>query len=414
MREGMIQTERTILHIDMDAFFASVEQRCNPRLRGRAIAVTGSAKRTVVTTASYEARRYGVKTGMNRYEAARVCPGLIFVVGNNRKYIDTSIRILDILNDFSPKIEPYSIDEEFVEMTGSDLLFGPLRDTARVIKERIGHELGLTCSIGIAPNKLLAKLASHMDKPDGLVVIERDDIPGILEKLPVGEVWGIGKRLTAHLKEMGVERCGQLGRYPVSRLRRRFGIIGERLRLMGLGIDESPVVPVGEESEAKSVGHSTTLPRDISDRGVIRRYLLHLSEMVGRRARKYSLRGKRVTITVRYPDFYTFTRQKSLLLPTNDTDAILRSVLSLLDTVRLREAVRLLGVSISGLVTEYPQLPLFEEEVRRERLLETMDAVNDRFGDFTLTWGTLLERDRGAGVISPAWRPAGVKRVEVR
>ena len=147
---------------------------------------------------------------------------------------------------------------------------------------------------------------------------------------------------------------------------------------------------------------------------MIRRYLLHLSEMVGRRARKYRLRGKRITLTVRYPDFYTFTRQKSLPLPTNDTDAILRSVLSLLDTVRLREAVRLLGVSLSGLVTEYPQLPLFEEEVRRERLLETMDAVNDRFGDFTLTWGTLLERDRGAGVISPAWRPEGVKRVEVR
>ena len=240
MREGMIQTERAIMHIDMDAFFASVEQRCNPRLRGRAIAVTGSAKRTVVTTASYEARRYGVKTGMNRYEAARVCPGLIFVVGNNRKYIDTSIRILDILKDFSPKIEPYSIDEEFVEMTGSGLLFGSPRDTARVIKERIMRELGLTCSVGIAPNKLLAKLASHMEKPDGLVVIGGDDIPGILEKLPVGEVWGIGRRLTAHLKEMGVERCGQLGRYPVSRLRRRFGIIGGAAQAHGAGDRREP------------------------------------------------------------------------------------------------------------------------------------------------------------------------------
>jgi len=414
MGETVQLRERVIMHLDMDAFFASVEQRCNPRLRGRAIAVIGSAGRTVVTTASYEARRYGVKAGMNRYEAAMLCPRLIFVIGNNRKYIDTSIRILNILKDFSPTIEPYSIDEEFLEITGSELLFGPPQDTARVIKERIEREIGLTCSIGIAPNKLLAKLATHMEKPDGLVVLGRDDIPSILEKLPVGEVWGIGRRLTAHLKEMGVERCGQLGRYPVSRLRRRFGIVGERLSLMGRGIDESPVVPVGKEATAKSVGHSTTLPRDVSDRGVIRRHLLHLSEMVGRRARRYRIMGKRITLTVRYPDFYTFTRQKSLPLPTNDTDAILRASLSLLDKVRLRESVRLLGVSLAGLVTEYPQLPLFEEELRRERLLETMDAVNDRFGDFTLSWGTLLDRDGKAGVISPAWRPEGVKKVEVR
>ncbi|MEE8185188.1 MAG: DNA polymerase IV, partial [Thermodesulfobacteriota bacterium] len=247
---------RTIMHIDMNAFFASVEQRCNPALRGRAIAVIGSAKRTVVTTASYEARRYGVKTGMNRYEAERVCPGLIFVIGDNRKYIDTSIRILDILKEFSPMLEVYSIDEAFIDITGSIGLFGPPRLIAKTIKKRIKEGFGLTCSIGIAPNKLLAKLASNMEKPDGLVKIEEGDIPGLLEDLPVGDLWGIGRKLTIYLKEMGVETCGQLGRCPVSLLRRRFGIIGERMRFMGRGVDDSPVIPIGEEEEAKSVGHS--------------------------------------------------------------------------------------------------------------------------------------------------------------
>jgi DNA polymerase-4 len=161
------------MHIDMDAFFASVEQKCNPRLRGKPIAVIGSAKRTVVTTASYEARRYGVKTGMNKFEAKRRCPPLIFVVGDNQKYIDTSVRILDILRDFSPGVEPYSIDEAFVDVTGTGSLFGPPVDMAAAIKKRISKSLGLTCSIGIAPNKLLSKLASNMEKPDGLVVINQ-------------------------------------------------------------------------------------------------------------------------------------------------------------------------------------------------------------------------------------------------
>lgn len=405
---------RTIMHIDMNAFFASVEQRCNPALRGRAIAVIGSAKRTVVTTASYEARRYGVKTGMNRYEAERVCPGLIFVIGDNRKYIDTSIRILDILKEFSPMLEVYSIDEAFIDITGSIGLFGPPRLIAKTIKKRIKEAFGLTCSIGIAPNKLLAKLASDMEKPDGLVKIEEGDIPGLLEDLPVGDLWGIGRKLTIYLREMGVETCGQLGRCPVSLLRRRFGIIGERMRFMGRGVDDSPVIPIGEEEEAKSVGHSTTLPYDISDKRTIKRYLLQLSEMVGRRARRYGLRGQKVSLTIRYPDFYTFSRQKTIPVPTNDTRTILLLALSILDSVRLKRPVRLLGVGISGLIRDYSQVPLFEEERRRERLLETVDYINGHFGDFALTWGTLLERDRGPGVISPSWRPEGVKRVEVR
>ena len=403
---------RVILHIDMNAFFASVEERCNPALRGKPIAVIGSSKRTVVTTASYEARKYGVKTGMNRYEAMRLCPRLIFVIGDNTKYVDASLRILEILKGFSPRVEAYSIDEAFVDMTGTALLFGPAEGIALEIKRRIMGDTGLTASIGIAPNKLLAKLASDMQKPDGLVVIGEGDVRGVLEGLPVEELWGIGPRLTCHLAAMGIRTCGELGRAPASALRRRFGVIGERLKAMGEGVDESPVIPIGEEAEAKSVGHSMTLPTDVSESDELKRHILKLSGMVGARARRYGLKGGKVSLTLRYPDFYTFSRQKSVPAPTNDTGRICDYASAILSSLKLRDAVRLVGVAISGLVKEERQMPLFDEERRREALLKAVDAVNSRFGDFTLTWGTLLQEEDGPGVISPSWRPEGVKRVE--
>ena len=401
-----------IMHIDMNAFFASVEQVVNPSLRGKPIAVIGSAKRTVVTTASYEARRFGVRTGMNKYEAKRLCPDVIFVVGDNARYIDASLRILGIIKGFSPLVEVYSIDEVFVDTSGTGGLYKDPVEMAREIKRRIRAELGITCSVGIAPNKLLAKLASDMEKPDGLVVIREADVPGILDALPTGELWGIGPRLSAHLKAMGIRTCAELGRAPASILRKRFGIIGERLSLMGRGVFESPVVPVGEEGEAKSVGHSMTLPEDISDREGIGKYILKLSEMVGARARRYGLKGRKVHLTLRYPDFHTFTRQKTLPAPTNDTRAIYLTALGILDRIRLRSAVRLIGVGISDVAGGggVRQMPLFEEDGRRETLLTTVDSINSRFGDFTLTWATLLEKEREPGVISPSWRPDGVRR----
>lgn len=408
------------MHIDMDAFFASVEQQCNPRLRGKAIGVIGSGGRggrTVVTTASYEARKYGVKTGMNKFEAKRLCPGLIFVVGNNRKYMDTSVRILEILKAFSPLVEPYSIDEAFVDVTGTGALFGPPASMAARIKRRIREATGLTCSAGIAPNKLLSKLASGMEKPDGLVVIEKDKVAGVLRTLPVDELWGIGPRLKKYLGEMSVRTAGELGQCPASILRRRFGIIGERLKLMGLGLDDESVTAAGQDDGVKSVGHSTTLSGDVSKREVIKKHILRLSEMVGKRARRYGLKGTRVTLTVRHHDFYTFTRTRTMPDATNDTRAIYLHALGILDSIRLGSPVRLLGVCISGIVRDCTQIPLFTEERKRERLFEALDGINDRFGEFTLTWARLLEKLEKVeepGVISPAWRPAGVRRVEVR
>lgn len=408
---------RVIMHMDMNAFFASVEQRCNPALRGRPVAVIGSSKRTIVTTSSYEARAFGVKTGMNTYEAKKACPELIFVVGDNRKYMDASVRILDILKGFSPMVEAYSIDEAFLDISGTEALLGGPLEIAGSVKKEIMEATGLTCSIGIAPNKLLAKLASDMRKPDGLVVIGEADVEGLLKDLPAGELWGIGPRLTEHLASIGVVTCGELAASPASLLRDRFGIIGERLKLMGQGIDYSPVVPMGAEPEAKSVGHSMTLPADISERHEIKKELLRLSEMVGARARRYDLKGRKVSLTIRYPDFYTFSRQKTLPAHVNDTRAIYSAVLSILDAQRLRTSVRLLGISLSDMSCGAGQMHLFDGDRKRDKVSKAMDAVNSHFGEYTITWGTLLDdgaADTGPGVISPSWRPTGVKHVNVR
>ncbi len=408
------KARRVVMHVDMNAFFAAVEQRSNPALRGRPVAVIGSAERTVVTTSSYEARARGVKTGMSKYAAKKLCPELVLVVGDNRKYVDTSVRILEIMKEFSPVIEVFSIDEAFLDITGTERLFGPPRELAAELKRRILEATGLTCSAGIAPNKLLAKLASGMQKPDGLVEITPDRVVELLEKTPADHLCGVGPRLAVHLARMGVTTCGELGRYPVSILRSRFGIIGERLSMMGRGEDDSPVVPVGTEAAAKSVGHSTTLPADITDRREIRRHLLKLSEMVAARARRYGLKGAKVALTVRYPDFYTRSRVQSLSTPTSDARTMYAAATGLLDSFDLKPGVRLLGVTLSALSEDPVQMGLFEDDMRRDVLLETMDEVNGRFGRDTLGWAALFEEEEGPGVISPSWRPSGVKRVEMR
>jgi len=402
------------MHVDMDAFFASVEEKANPALRGRPVAVVGSAKRTVVTTASYEARRFGVKTGMTRFEAQQRCPLLVFVAGDNRKYIDVSVRVLGILEDFSPVVEVYSVDEAFVDITGSLSLFGSPEDIARAVKERIRREIGITASVGIAPNKLMAKLASEMDKPDGLVHIKAGDVEGVLHGLPVGKLTGIGPSLAAKLGAMGIERCGELAASPAGLLKERFGIIGERLSMMARGVDDSPVVPLGEEAGVKSVGHSATLARDTADIDTVRRHLIRLSDMVARRARRYGLMGQRVTLTVRRPDFYTFTRQTTLSEPTDDARTIWLSALTMMERAGADPGVRLLGVGISGFSGGSAEMPLFPGPRRRQALLEALDGIRDRFGDSSILWGALGERsnEMEPGVISPSWRPSGARRVE--
>jgi DNA polymerase IV len=397
----------------MNAFFASVEQQSNPELRGKPIAVIGAAKRTVLTTCSYEARAFGVKTGMNTWEARQKCPELIFVVGNNRKYTYTSTQIINIMREYTPLVEVFSIDEAFLDVTGCLGLFGSAERIVHLIKARIRHQFGITCSVGIAPNKLLAKLASDMQKPDGLTVIKPEEIAAVLERVPIKDLCGIGAKTNQQLTNFGIKTCGELGRFPVDILKRKFGVTGERLHFMGLGVDNSPVIPDEEAEEVKSVGHSTTLEKDITERSEIQMYLLQLSEMVGRRARRYQVAGKTVTLTVRYPDFTTFSKQESRVTHTNNSEEIYLAALKILDSIDLAQPIRLLGVKISNLRQHTEQLPLFPAERKKALLASAMDEVNNKFGDFAVTFGSLLGQDTGSKVISPAWRPEGLRNVDV-
>jgi DNA polymerase-4 len=404
---------KTILLIDMDSFFASVEQQTNPLLRGKPIAVIGSAKRTVVTTASYEARAFGVKTGMNMWEAKKLCRHLIFVVGNNEKYAHTCEKLAKIYSKYTPKVEIYSIDEAFLDITSSCKLIGSPLEIGGNIKDKIKQQFGLNASVGIGPNKLIAKLASDLSKPDGLLWIRTEDIPGTLENLPVDELWGIGKKLSEKLNSLGIYTCGELGRTCASFLRSRFGIIGERLKLMGMGIDHSPVVCT--QHEVKSIGHSMTLPRDIWQRRDIDAYMLKLSEMVGRRARKHKLMGNAVSVIIRYRSFETFSRQSKTGMHTNDTHNIYNNAMRIIKGLKLKDSIRLLGVSLFGLTeSEKPaQLPLLREYARRQDLLQAMDRINDRYGDLTVSWAGYMLYSSQTPVISPAWRPKGIHRTRV-
>ncbi len=401
----------------MNAFFASVEQQANPELRGKPIAVVGGGGRTVITTSSYEARAKGVKTGMAVWEGKRCCPELIIVIGDNRKYTHTSTKINEIFRDYTPEVEAFSIDESWLDVTHSLSIFGIAENIAYLIKARIRHSFGITCSIGIAPNKLLAKLASDMQKPDGLTIIEPGNVARILERMSIKELCGIGRKMERHLNMMSIYTCGELGRCDEGRLTRKFGIIGRRLKEMGQGIDNSPVIQYGEEEDVKSVGHSSTLERDIDDPAEIRRFLLQLSDMVGSRARRYGVSGKTIHLYVRYADFFSsWGKQTTLKNYINLSDEIYKAALSILATVELEQPIRLLGVTLSNLKQQAEQLPLFEDERKKLFATQAMDKVNDRYGSMAVTFGSLLPGKKKAGnrVIPPSWRPDGIKNVDVK
>ena len=346
-----------------------------------------------------------------------MCPELIIVVGDNRKYTYTSTKINDIFRTYTPEVEAFSIDESWLDVTHSLGIFGSAVNIAYQIKARIRHRFGITCSIGIAPNKLLAKLASDLQKPDGLTVIEPDNISRVLERMPIKELCGIGRKMERHLNMMSIYTCGELGRCDEARLTRKFGIIGKRLKEMGQGIDNSPVIQFGEEDAVKSVGHSRTLERDIDDPVEIRRFLLQLSEMVGSRARRYGVSGKTIHLYVRYADFFSsWGKQTTLKSYINLSDEIYKAAINILSTVKLEQPVRLLGISLSNLKHQAEQIPLFAEDRRKLEATKAMDAVNQRFGDMVVTFGSLLPGKEKAGshVIPPSWRPNGIKSVDVK
>lgn len=402
---------RTILHIDMNAFFASVEQKADPTLNKGPIAVIGSEHRGVVLSPSYAARAFGVRTGMPYYEARRLCPAITFVHADPDKYSRACKRLLRIWERFSPMVELFSIDEAFLDVTGCEELFGDALRIAIRIKESIWEEEGLTCSVGIAPNKLLAKLGSDMVKPDGLVLIQQEDVPSIMEDVAVRDLCGIGSSTERALAAMGIRTCGELGRAPIEELTARFGIMGSRLRDMGRGIDESPVaVTTGEvDGSAKSVGHSMTLSSDCSERPVLERHILQLAESVGRRMRRGGYRGRTVSLTIRYADFTTFSRRRKMPRALCHGPDVFAAAIGIFRDLPLAQPVRLLGVSVSSLEERGEQVPLFDHERRRSFTSAAMDRINDRFGAYMVTWGTLAQRHDHRRVISPAWRPGGAR-----
>jgi DNA polymerase IV len=326
---------------------------------------------------------------MSTQEAKRRCPQLILVAGDHSKYTKTSARIFTLLKKYTPVVEVASIDEAYLDITQSLLLFQSPLHIAQSVKDQIRESEQLTCSIGVAPNKLLAKLGSGLKKPDGLVIIQKGEVEKVLKDLPVSKLYGIGPKLTEALHSIGIFTCSQLGRVPISELTKRFGVIGQGLHEMGSGMDDSPVVPFDEEGDAKSISHSVTLEEDTSHPNILRKVLLQLSERVSRRMRKEGYYGKRIALTVRYSDFFTFSKQKTLSKGMNSGNEIFKLSSEIFESISHPKPIRLLGVGMSLLVKEWSQLDLFEKRDKKDNLLKAMDRVNERFGDWTLTWAGL-------------------------
>ena len=382
---------RTILHVDLDAFFAAVEQRDRPELRGKPVIVGGDPRgRGVVSASSYEARRYGVHSAMSLREAVRRCPHGVFLPVDGRRYQQASRDVMSVLRRFTPQVEPISIDEAFLDVTGSRELFGDGETIAGSIKAAVRGEVGLTASVGVATTKLVAKIASDLRKPDGLVVVRPGDEAAFLAPLPISRLWGVGEKTAAVLAEFGVRTIGDLAALPPDVVVRRFGKHGGSLLERARGMDADPV---HEGDPAKSVGHEHTFDTDTSDPEVIERTLLAMAEGVSGRLRSAGVRASTIAVKIRDSSFRTMTRQRTLREPTDLTEPIYHAAVDLARPEVRGRRIRLLGVTASNL-GEREQLGLFgDEDPRRRRAIEAADAVRRRFGTRAVTRGRLVGAD---------------------
>lgn len=377
-----------ILHVDMDAFYASVEERDNPSLVGRPLIVGGTPDgRGVVAAANYAVRKFGVHSAMPTARALQLCPHAVVLRPRMEHYAAVSAKIREIFHRYTPEVEPLSLDEAFLDATGCEQLFGSVETIGRGIKKDIFNELNLVASVGVAPNKFLAKLASDLDKPDGFTVIQKNAIQQVLDPLPVTRIWGVGKATKQSFDQIGVTTIGDLRQLSVDELRKTFGQSGEHFWRLARGIDDRQVV---SDRSAKSISHETTFPADIRDRDVLRAWLLELTEQVSRRLRQNNIRGRTVQLKVRYSNFDTITRSKSLAEPTNVTDHLWSVVSELLMSGLPNRPliVRLLGMGVSQLQPQDSvQRSLFEQEEDDERsskLDAVADQIRDRFGSTSL------------------------------
>lgn len=374
--------DRAILHVDMDAFFAAVEQRDNPELRGKPILVGGSGNRGVVTTASYEARPFGCGSAQPMAVARRLCPQAVVVKPRYDAYREASDRVFEILESFTPIVQPISIDEAFLDVTGSTRLHGPPIAIARAIKERIRAEVNLTASIGVSFNKYLAKLASDLEKPDGLVEISRENFDRILPPLPVEKLWGIGPKAAARLHRIGIRTIGDVRAAPAATLERAVGGFAERIASLSRGDDARDVVP---DSRARSVSHEQTFGMNLSEPDEVRLVVRRQAEAVARRLRKHGHEARTFGVKIRYGDFQTITRSLTVAEPTNLTVDLQRAADELFDRWKTKEGfkpVRLIGFGATVDETGVRQLDLFPDSTRRRegRIDTTMDAIVSKFG----------------------------------
>jgi DNA polymerase-4 len=391
--------ERDILHIDMDAFYAAVEQRDNPALRGKPVLVGGPSGRGVVSTASYEARPFGCRSAMPMRQAMKLCPQATVVMPRMERYVEVSRQVFGILEEFTPLVEPLSIDEAFLDVTGSTRLFGSAETIAAEIKRRVRETTELTASVGVAPSKFVAKLASDFKKPDGLVVVAQDEVASFLAPLPIGRMWGIGAKTLPKIEQLGVHTFGDLLRLSQEELTRRFGDFGERFYRLSRGLDERDVIP---DRDARSISHECTFEHDVDDPELLRATLLDQVEHVASRLRRHDRLARCVVMKLRTPDFETITRRSTLEAASDTTEGLWAALRDLFEEwlrsvgragLRRGETclpVRLIGAGVTQIVgRDGRQLSLFgaQREERLQRLDRTVDAIRDRFGDGSIRRG---------------------------
>lgn len=392
---------RAILHVDLDAFFASVEQLDHPELRGRPVLVGGTGPRGVVAAASYEARAYGCHSAMPSAVARRLCPHAVFVKGSFERYRELSDRIFAIFEDFTPLVQPISIDEAFLDVTGSVRLMGTPVEIAVAIRARVKGETGLTASVGVAPNKFLAKLASDLRKPDALVVLEPETYQRVLDPLPVSKIWGVGPSAEKSLARLGIRTVRELRETPVESLASRFGDFGAHLHELAHGRDDRPV---HTDREAKSISHEQTFASNLTDPDDVRAVLVDQAEQVGRRLRRHGRFARTVTIKVRFGDFETVTRSETLAEATDQTAVIARESRALFDAwARAFRPVRLIGCGVSQLTETPGQGGLFAQQTdERSRAIDrATDLIAGKYGKRAVTRAAALRTQPRHGAHGP-------------
>lgn len=370
--------QRWIMHVDMDAFYASVEILDNPDLKGLPVIVGGRSARGVVSTCSYEARKFGVHSAMPLFEARRLCPHGVYLPVRPHRYAEMSGKIMAIFRETSPLVEQLSIDEAFLDLTGMERL-GGAETIAHQVQDRIQEELKLSASVGLAPNKFLAKLASDMDKPHGFVKITPEEAETMLAPMPVTKIFGIGRSAEDKLKQFGIEKIGQLASADVTILRKVFGINAEQVKRLARGLDDRPVV---NEEEAKSIGKENTFDYDLTDFESCRDEVLDLSGQVGWRLRRENLAGHTVTLKVKFADFHTITRSSTGDRLIAWDEEIFSLAEQMLRKINVKPGVRLLGVSVSNLFRPEDEPVLgFAEDERMQRRNRAIDSLKSKFGE---------------------------------